>query len=145
MTIQTQTFGTRLNNLREQRGLTVQELADKAGVRQTLISSLNTDSRVIGEKNARKIGSALGLSGEHLQSFIFDAINNCTERVLDQFKQYPGQVLNLTASILNAAGIPAEKIIRCVEKPDLGYTKADAAVYLNDGKAALIRVEITYA
>ena len=136
------TFGERLNNLRKQHDLTVYQLAKRAGVHQSLISGLQTNNRVVGEHNARKIGKALQLEGEALESFVYQAINNCTEKVLNEFKSYPAEVLNLIAGILASTGIMPSSIKSCVRKPN--EIAADAALYLEDGKAALINVEVAY-
>ena len=104
------TFGERLNNLRKQHDLTVYQLAKRAGVHQSLISGLQTNNRVVGEHNARKIGKALQLEGEALESFVYQAINNCTEKVLNEFKSYPAEVLNLIAGILASTGIMPSSI-----------------------------------
>ena len=135
-------FGNTLNTLRKQRQLTVHELAKLAGVHQSLISGLNTDSRVIGEFNARKIGKALQLDGDELESFIYMAINNCSEKVLDEYQGYPAEVLNLIADRLATAGIVPACIRMCVRKPE--SSDADAALYLDNGTAALINVEVAY-
>jgi hypothetical protein len=95
---------------------------------------------VIGEFNARKIGKALQLDGDELESFIYMAINNCSEKVLNEYQGYPAEVLNLIADRLATAGIVPGSIRTCVRKA----TDADAALYLDDGKAALINVEVAY-
>ena len=133
-------FGDTLNTLRKQRQLTVHQLAKLAGVHQSLISGLNTNSRVIGEYNARKIGKALQLDGDDLESFVYQAINNCSEKVLDQYQGYPAEALNLIADRLSALGIAPCQIRKWARKP----SGADAALYFDDGTAALINVEVAY-
>jgi transcriptional regulator with XRE-family HTH domain len=136
--MKTETFGTTLNTLRKERKLTVHQLAKLAGVHQSLISGLNTDNRIIGEVSARKIAKALGLEGENQESFVYQAINNCSDRVLAQFKRYPAEALNLVASVLANSGISAEKIVRFERKPD----SMNASIYLDDGKAARINLDV---
>jgi transcriptional regulator with XRE-family HTH domain len=136
--MKTESFGITLNTLRKQRRLTVHQLAKMAGVHQSLISGLNTDSRIIGEVSARKIAKALGLEGSDQEAFVYLAINNCSDRVLAQFKQYPAEALNLVASVLANSGISAEQIVRFERKPD----SSDASIYLADGKAARINLEV---
>ena len=133
------TFGNTLNTLRQARHLTVQQLANLAGVSQPLISNLINNNRVIGEYTARKIATALQLSGEEFDSFIFLAINGCTEKVLNSSKDYPAEILNLIAGELSALGILPGNIARCVRHPK---ADADAALYLNNGKHAFINVEV---
>ncbi len=138
--MKTETFGNRLNTLRKQRNLTVHQLAKLAGVQQSLISGLNSGKRVIGEYTARKIGRALQLDGQELETFVYQAINNCSEKVLDDYQDYPAEVLNLIAGVLESIGIAPGRITACVRKP----SDADAAIYLDDGRAALISVEVAY-
>src|SRR4051812_11505941 len=122
-----QTFSEKLNSLRRDCKLTVYQLAARAGVPQSLISGLSTSNRVIGENNARKIGEALQLSGDELESFIYLAINACSEKVLQDSKRYPAEILNLIATELQSFGITAETINRCVRKPRFNDSTADAA------------------
>jgi transcriptional regulator with XRE-family HTH domain len=136
------TFPTKLNTLRKARNLTVHELAKRAGVGQSLISGLQTGNRVIGEHAARKIARALQLQGEERENFVYLAINDCSEKVLQSSRAYPAEVLNLLACKLRELGILSDKITRCVRKKQAD--DADAAIYLNDGKAALINVEVAY-
>src|SRR5437660_10008555 len=99
------TFANRLNYLRLANNLTMQELAKLAGVSQPLISNLLHGHRVIGECTARKIAAALQLQGEELENFVYLAINNCTQKVLNSSKAYPAEILNCIAGELNALGI----------------------------------------
>jgi len=138
----TESFGATLNTLRKERGLTVQELATRAGVHQSLISSLNNDKRVIGEVSARKIGRALNLHEEELERFVYQAINNSSERLLTTFKEYPAEVVNLAAMMVAVSGISPDEITRCVNN---GYPlKPDVTLYLNGGKTARVKVEVDY-
>lgn len=136
------TFANKLSDLRTTRGFTSTELAHRAGVPQSLICGLQKQNRVIGEYAARKIGKALQLSGNELEDFVYLAINDCSDKVLQAFKDYPAEVLNLIAGELKAFGIPANKISRCVRHPK--GDGADAGLYLNDGTQALIKLEVAY-
>ena len=118
----------------------VQELAKLAGISQPLVSNLQNGHRVIGEHTAKKLGTALQLHGKELEDFVYLAINGCTEKVLNSAKGYPAQILNLIALELSALGILPDKIGRCVRQS--GSDDADAALYLNDGRAAYINVEV---
>jgi len=138
----TESFGATLNTLRKERGLTVQELATRAGVHQSLISSLNNDKRVIGEVSARKIGRALNLQNEDLEHFVYQALNNSSERLLTTFKKYPAELVNLAAMMVAISGISPDEITRCVKK---GYPlKPDVTLYLSGGKTARVKVEVDY-
>lgn len=137
------TFANKLNALRIARHLTTSELARKAGVGQPLISGLISGDRIIGEYSARKIGAALQLVGNDLEDFVYLAINGCSQKVLQQSKDYPAELLNLIASKLQLLGILPDRISRCTREP--AAKEADAAVYLDDGKEALIRLEVAIA
>ena len=135
------TFADALNKLRKANHLTVYELAKRAGVPQSLISGLQTGNRQIGEYVARKLAKVLQLENEELEDFVYLAINDCSEKVLQRSKDYPAEVLNLIAGELHNRGIFPDSIMGCVRKPS---SNTDAALYLNDGKAALINLEIAY-
>jgi len=139
-----ESFGEKLNTLRIQRKLTVHQLAERANVPASLLYGLKTDSRVIGENNATKIGVALGLTGKDLEMFVFEAINHASERVLQQYKSYPAEVINFLAIRLQALGIPPDQISRCILDPQFKHTEGDAALILNDGTRAMIDLNITY-
>jgi transcriptional regulator with XRE-family HTH domain len=133
------TFANKLNALKQTRNLSVQELAQRAGVSSGLISGLLHGYRIIGEKTARKIAAALNLQGEELEEFVHLALNNgCTEKVLNASKAFPSEVLNLVAGELNALGISPDRIKRFVRKSD----DTTAALYLDNGERAYINVEV---
>ena len=135
------TFGNRLNKLKIARGLSSVELARKAGISEGLLSGLIHDQRVIGEYAAKKIGNALQLTGSELEEFVYAAINNCSEKVLEASKHYPAELINLVASRLQESGITPDEINRCVRKED----GADAALTLKDGRQATISLELAFA
>ena len=137
------TFGVKLNNLRTSRHLTSAELASRANVPPSLISGLQSGSRVVGEYTARKIGKALHLTGEELEDFVYLAINGCSEKVLNASKAYPAEVLNLVAGKLQAIGILPDAIRQYVRHP--GADDVNAALYLDNGKEAFIKLEVAYA
>jgi len=138
------TFANTLTAHRNRLNLTVQTLADKAKVNPTLVSGLQNNKRQVGENNARRLGIALNLSGKELENFVYAAINECSEKVMEQNKPYPAEVLNLCAKQLQESGIDGDQISRCVLKPKLqDGREPDAIVYMNDGRAALIELKIT--
>ena len=136
------TFSNRLNTLRQARNLTVRELAQHAGVSGGLISGLIHNYRVIGELTARKIGEALQLSGAELENFIYLAINNCSEKILETSKPYPAEILNLVASELYFLGVMPDSICGCIRKP--AFDDADASLLLTDGRKATINLEVAF-
>jgi transcriptional regulator with XRE-family HTH domain len=134
------TFGNTLNKLKADRGLTSRELAYNAGIGEGLISGLIHDQRVIGESTARKLGNALHLTGAEFEDFVYAAINNCSEKTLEYSKQYPAELINLVVGKLKSVGILPSEIKRCIRKDE----DADAALYLNDGTEALIKLELAF-
>jgi len=113
-------------------------------VNPTLVSGLQNSRRQIGENNARRLGVALNLSGRELENFVYAAINECSEKIMENCKPYPAEVLNLCAKHLQEQGINADNVTRCVLKPKLQDGKEpDAIVYMNDGRTALIELKIT--
>ena len=132
------TFGNKLNSLKTARGLSSAELARKAGISEGLLSGLIHDQRVIGEYTARKIGNALQLTGNESEEFIYSAINNCSEKILESFKKYPAELINLVACKLQERGVTPDEISRCVrDEKDV-----DAALYLNDGREIHLTLEV---
>ena len=129
------TFAETLNRLRKANNLTVDELGRRAGVYPSLISSVQTGNRQIGEYVARKLAKVLDLAGEELEDFVYLAINECTVKVLERCKEYPAEVLCLVANELYNQGIAPESIMRCVRKP------ATATLCMNDGKESVISLE----
>jgi hypothetical protein len=124
--------------------LTVQELADKANLPATLISGLQSSNRHIGENNARRLGLALNLSGRELDTFVYEAINRCSEKLLEDSKKYPAEIINLAAKHLQQLGINGEQVTRCVLKPKLkDGSEPDAVVFLNDGRTAFLELKIS--
>ena len=55
-------FGFRLKRLRESRGLTQEQLAEKASLDRTYVSDVERGSRNIGLKNIVKLAGALAVS-----------------------------------------------------------------------------------
>lgn len=95
-------------------GLTNIQLAKRADVPCSLIAGLQSGKRRIGELQARRIGLALGLHGTQFEEFIFEAINQCSEKVLFESRPYPAEVLNIWAKVLRGAGITPEQV-RCAK------------------------------
>jgi len=140
----TSTFANALTTLRTRLNLTVQDLATKAKVPPTLVSGLQSSNRHIGENNARKLGLALKLSERELETFVYSAINDCSEKVLDDCKAFPAEILNLCARNLKEQGIDGGQIDRCVLKPKLQDGKEhDAVLFLTDGRTAFVDLKIS--
>ena len=129
-------FPTLLSTLRKNAKLTNIQLAEQANVSRSLIPGLQSGKRCIGEYQARKLGTALKLSGNDMDEFIYCAINNCTEKVLKESLQYPAELLNLAARLLRQAGIGPEAIRACA------VNEAIAEILLNDGKRVMIETTL---
>jgi len=133
-------FSSQLYRLRTNAKLTNAELARRADVPESFISGLQNDNRRVGEYQAGKIGRALNLEGEQLERFIYDAINTCTEKVLNEAKPYPAQLLNHLALQLQRAGISAAAIAAMTVDGDLH--DQDIRLTLNNGSQATLRTQL---
>jgi transcriptional regulator with XRE-family HTH domain len=136
-------FSQTLQALRTSAKLTNFELARLAEVPESLISGLQNDNRRVGEYQAMKIGRALKLTGEPLEQFVYDAINTCTEKVLNDAKPYPSRLLNLVALQLYRAGIPASCIRDCSVVGD--EHGQDVTLTLGSGRTAIFKTQLVCA
>lgn len=136
-------FGKQLSRLRQKEGLTVRALAEEAKVPHSLIAGLQAGSRRVGEYQARKIGLALNLKDGALDSFILAAINTCTEKVLEEAKDYPSSFLNMVAKQLRLAGILPKDLSKFQITSD--STQHVLKLYLQDGKCAQLSSILTIA
>jgi transcriptional regulator with XRE-family HTH domain len=59
-------FGRRVRDLRQARGLSQEELAELAGVHRTYVSSLERGQRNVGLDNILAIATALGVPASEL-------------------------------------------------------------------------------
>ncbi len=59
-------FGDRVRSLRQERGLSQEELALRAGLHRTYISSLERGLRNVGLDNVLKLADALGVPASDL-------------------------------------------------------------------------------
>lgn len=134
-------FGKQLSNLRQEAGLSVMHLAEYARVPRSLIAGLQAGSRRVGEYQARKIGLALNLEGRALDSFVLDAINTCTEKVLQESKDYPASFLNMVATQLRLAGILPKDLSKFQITSD--SSKHVLKLYLQDGRSAQLSSILT--
>lgn len=136
-------FPVLLSTLRKKARLTNIELAEEADVPRSLIPSLQSGKRCVGELQARKLAKALGLEGGALEAFVFSAINRCTEKVLKDLKDYPAELINLLALQLRQAGVTPEAVHGCSVTVDKG--ESEAAIILNDGKRMIIETKLEVA
>ncbi|WP_397380032.1 multiprotein-bridging factor 1 family protein [Prosthecobacter sp.] len=136
-------FGQLLSDLREQARLTNRELAIMAKVPHSLIAGLQSGSRRVGEYQARKIGKALELEDGALDSFVLNAINTCTDKVLEEAKGYPASFLNMIARQLRLAGILPKDLSKFQIKGD--RNEHVLKLYLQNGKCAQLSSILTIA
>ncbi len=127
-------FGQLLSDLREQARLTNRELAIMAKVPHSLIAGLQSGSRRVGEFQARKIGKALELKDGALDSFVLNAINTCTDKVLEEAKGYPASFLNMIARQLRLAGVLPQNLRTFQINGD--SSNHLLKMYLQDGSSA---------
>jgi transcriptional regulator with XRE-family HTH domain len=134
-------FSTILSTLRQAANLTNRALARLADVPESFIAGLQSGNRRIGELQARKIAKALKLSPADNDTFVMQAVNTCTRKVLHEYTGYPAEILNLLARQLRRAGINAETIA--------GFAIAGTSdqqsitLLLADGKKAVLLTELT--
>jgi transcriptional regulator with XRE-family HTH domain len=136
-------LSSQLSRLRKTACLTNEQLATRAGVPRSLIAGLQSGKRRIGELQARKIGNALRLSGDVLEEFVMLAINNCSEKVLQESRSYPAELLNILARQLRKAGILPEQIGGCIIGGD--ECEQDVTVLLKAGGKAIIQTHLRCA
>ena len=103
-------FPQLLTRLRKEAGLTNQALAALAKVPASLIAGVQSGNRKIGEVQARKIATALGLMGDEAQGFVLGAIDSCADKLLISCAAYPAPLLNLLPLMLLQVGIKAENL-----------------------------------
>ena len=138
-----QPFSDYLTQLRTSAGLSNRELAVKAEVPRTLIAGLQSGRRRVGEYQASKIGKALGLHNEDMDSFVLSAVNTCTEKVLNDAKEYPSSFINLVARQLRMAGI-SPQTLRNYQVNAIGSDQV-VKLYLDDGRIAQLSSSLSFA
>lgn len=136
-------FGNYLSRLRKQSGMTNKQLANRARVPSSLIAGLQSGKRRVGEIQANKIGVALELQGNQLDSFVLSAVNTCTEKILTEAKDYPSSFLNLIARQLRLAGILPSQLTNYQIKGDA--TKHEVRLLLDDGRIAQLSSTLSFA
>jgi transcriptional regulator with XRE-family HTH domain len=127
------TFNETVTKLRKRLGLTNTELAAKAGIPRSLVAGIQSGKRVIGERNARQLGVALELSGVELERFIYQALNNASDRVIEDMRGYPAQVINHLGKFLRKSRILPEDIVNCGFEGD-----SKVVVYTANGERILL-------
>jgi len=133
-------FSHHLKSLRIAAKLTNDELARLAKVPESLISGLQNDNRRVGEYQARKIGTALQLTGEALEAFIYAAIDGCTQKVLREAQPYPAALLNLLAMQLHRAGFDSDSIHHMTVVGN--EHKRDINLTFGDGQRATLNTQL---
>ena len=103
-------FKDLLKSKRKELGLTSKELSKQAAVSESLLSGLQSGNRRIGEKQASRIASALGLMEQERSDFIFMAMNESRQRILASSKAYPVEILNSLPGLLRNKGVLPENI-----------------------------------
>jgi len=136
-------FPILLSTLRKKARFTNRELAEEADVPRSLIPSLQSGRRCVGEYQARKLGAALRLSGTELEDFVISAIDRCTEKVLKDVEDYPAQLINLLGLQLKKAGIQPESLSEC--SVNLNKDGCEVAIKLNDGSCVVLEMKLELA
>jgi len=66
-------LGTKLRQIRKQKGLTMKQVAQKASLSESCISEIETNKKKPKQETIRAIGDALGLTDEELEEVKIDA------------------------------------------------------------------------
>ena len=103
-------FKNHLKLKRKELGMTSRELAARSCVSPSLLSGLEKGNRVIGEKQASRIATALELETEEHSDFVLMAMNESRDRLLDLSEDYPVETLNFLPLLLRKIGIAPEMI-----------------------------------
>jgi len=90
--------------------LTRGELIEKASVYENLNSALINEEHRIEEREAARTASALRLELCKKGNFIFMAISESEEHLLELSKAFPVEMLNCLPVLLRSVGMYAEKI-----------------------------------
>ena len=90
--------------------LTAKELSKRASVSESLLSGLQNGNRKIGEKQASRIANALELTGSDKLEFVYLAMNESSDRLLESSRAYPVEVLNQLPLFLKSSGISSSAI-----------------------------------
>ena len=103
-------FKNHLKIKRKEQEMTSRELAARSSVSPSLLSGLEKGNRVIGEKQAKRIAAALNLENQEHSDFVFMAMNESRDRLLDLSEDYPVETLNFLPLLLRKVGISPEMI-----------------------------------
>jgi len=66
-------LGSRLRKIRQQKGLTIPQVAKRAKLSLSFISEIETNKKTPREKTVRAMGAALGLADDELEEVKIDA------------------------------------------------------------------------
>jgi transcriptional regulator with XRE-family HTH domain len=103
-------FKNHLKLKRKELGMTSRELAGRSCVSPSLLSGLEKGNRVVGEKQAKRIAAALNLENQEHSDFVFMAMNESRDRLMDLSEDYPVETLNFLPMLLRKMGISPEMI-----------------------------------
>ena len=92
---------------------------------------------------ALRIGNALGLKSGELDRFILSALDTCSEKVLNDAKEYPSTFLNLIAKQLRVAGILPKDLSNFQINGD--ESGQEVKLYLADGRVAQLSSTLQFA
>lgn len=127
------TFKEILKHERLRQHLSATKLSELSGLHVTLISALEHGHRCIGEKSAKKLSIALGLKEREQEQFIYSAIEESSDRLLEASEDYPVELLNYVPVQLQKMKVSAD-LIR-----DLKEQKNKLIIFLKNNN--LIEIE----
>ena len=130
------TFKEILKHERLKKGLSATKLSELSGLHVTLISALEHGHRCIGEKSAKKLSIALGLKEREQEQFIYSAIEESSDRLLEASEDYPVELLNYLPIKLQKIKVSAN-LIR-----DLKEQKNKLIIFLKNNNVIEIETKL---
>ena len=103
-------FKDLLISKRKQQGLTAKELSKSASVSESLRSGIQNGNRRIADKQASRIANALDLTGCDKLEFVYLAMNESSDRLLESSRGYPVEILNSIPGLLRNHEVSPEMI-----------------------------------
>lgn len=109
------TFGERLKGLREQKGLSQEELSHIVGISQTVISSYECDKSKPKFENIIPLSDALGVSLD----ILFDKDTSFNDKQIKQFLYSQRDILSSSSDMnIRLTALPFDFVIKEIEREE---------------------------
>ena len=133
-------FPELLATLQKRANLNDTQLAQKAGVPRTLVCDARNNKKKVGQTQSTKLGKALGVTGNDLQSFIFSAMNAAHDKLLEEYTDTPAEIVNLLPQQLKLAGIKPGDFSECKIVATEG--ECHVAITMCDGRKVMLETKL---